>query len=115
MEVVPYAKQQYGCACAGRVFDPASLWLPSTSSVAARGTGTSVTGPFRDHKAIPRWKLSCKLSTPLMHCGVMSKAEQDAFHATMEMNRVSTPQVDTLANARAQFAVLMAAKKGERA
>ena len=43
-----------------------------------------------------------------------SKAEQDAFHATMEMNRATTPQVDTLANARAQFAVLMAAKKGER-
>jgi hypothetical protein len=43
-----------------------------------------------------------------------SKEEQDAFHATMEMNRATTPQVDTLANARAQFAVLMAAKKGER-
>jgi len=40
-----------------------------------------------------------------------SKAEQDAFHATMEMNRVSTPQTDTLANARAQYAILMAARK----
>ena len=38
-----------------------------------------------------------------------------AFRATQEMNRATTPQVDTLANARAQFAGLMAAKKGERA
>jgi hypothetical protein len=43
-----------------------------------------------------------------------TQGEADAFHATMQMNRVSTPQIDTLANARAQFAVLMAAKKGER-
>jgi hypothetical protein len=38
-----------------------------------------------------------------------------AFHATQEMNHTTTPLIDTLANARAQYAVLMAAKKGERA
>lgn len=43
-----------------------------------------------------------------------SEAEIEEFHAAMQLNRVSTPQTDTLANARAQFAVLMAAKKGER-
>jgi hypothetical protein len=39
--------------------------------------------------------------------------EADAFRATRAMNRATTSQVDTLANARAQFAVLMATKKGE--
>jgi hypothetical protein len=39
-----------------------------------------------------------------------SQAEQDAFHATMQMNRVSTPQVDTLENARQQFAALLGRK-----
>ena len=36
--------------------------------------------------------------------------EADAFHATMQMNRATTPQVDTLENARQQFAALLGGK-----
>lgn len=43
-----------------------------------------------------------------------SEAEQDAFRATMEMNRVATPLVSTLEAARAQFKALMAGKDDER-
>jgi hypothetical protein len=39
-----------------------------------------------------------------------SEQEACAFRATQEMNRVRGPLVDTLENARAQFAALMAGK-----
>jgi hypothetical protein len=43
-----------------------------------------------------------------------SETECNSFRAAQEANRATTSPVDSLANARAQFAALMAAKGGRK-
>ena len=72
--------------------------VSAPGSRATAGTVCEVTVP-----------LAAKLIVEGSHI-IASEAQAQAFRATMEMNRVRSPLVDTLANARAQFAALMAGK-----
>jgi roadblock/LC7 domain-containing protein len=53
--------------------------------------------------------IAARLLTEGTHA-LASEAEACAFRATQEMNRVRSPLVGSLENARAQFAALMAGK-----
>jgi roadblock/LC7 domain-containing protein len=54
--------------------------------------------------------IAARLLTENTH-SLASDDQARAFHATQAMNRTTTPLIDTLANARAQYAVLMAHKE----
>jgi hypothetical protein len=78
-----------------------AVLVVSVSAPGSRATGGTVC-----EVSVP---LAAKLVVEGSH-GIASEAQAHAFRATMEMNRVRGPLVDTLENARAQFAALMAGK-----